>query len=157
MHFKADASKWISLQSKVESDWSLCLQTLEGHSDWVHSVAFSPDGTAAGVGIRRPDRQALGCRDGRCLQTLEGHSDWVCSVAFSPDGKQLASASGDQTVRLWDAATGRCLQTLEGHSDSVYSVAFSPDGTAAGVGIRRPDRQALGRWDRALPADARGP
>ena len=29
---------------KVEEKWNAVLQTLEGHSDWVNAVAFSPDG-----------------------------------------------------------------------------------------------------------------
>lgn len=29
---------------KVEQDWNALLQTLEGYSDFVRAVAFSPDG-----------------------------------------------------------------------------------------------------------------
>jgi WD40 repeat protein len=35
---------WIQRKPKVQPDWSAALQTLEGHSGAVHSVAFSPDG-----------------------------------------------------------------------------------------------------------------
>jgi WD40 repeat protein len=34
---------WISQQPDVESSWNVVLQTLEGHSDAVNSVAFSHD------------------------------------------------------------------------------------------------------------------
>ncbi|OBT39270.1 hypothetical protein VE00_10180 [Pseudogymnoascus sp. WSF 3629] len=84
------------------------IRTLQGHSDWVTSVAFSPDGRAA-------------------IQTLKGHLDWVMSVAFSPNGRQVVSGSDDQTLRLWDSATGALLRTLEGHSSSVTLVTFSPN------------------------------
>ncbi|KAK2040715.1 hypothetical protein LZ31DRAFT_450818, partial [Colletotrichum somersetense] len=36
--------KWLSMKPEVEDGWSACEQTLEGHSDRVLSVAFSPDG-----------------------------------------------------------------------------------------------------------------
>jgi len=57
------------------------LQTLKGHSGWVNSVAFSPDGKQI----------VSGSAIGAALQTLEGHSDWVRSVAFSPDGNLLST------------------------------------------------------------------
>jgi WD40 repeat protein len=112
----------------MEDDWNGCLQTLEGHSDWVWSVAFSPDGQRLASASADRTVKTWDPQTGVCQQTLEGHSHWVWSVAFSPDGQRLASASRDGTVKIWDPQTGVCQQTLEGHSDSVNSVAFSPDG-----------------------------
>jgi WD40 repeat protein len=104
------------------------VQTLEGHTSSVSSVAFSPDGKQVVSGSWDRTVQLWDVATGAPLQTLEGHTSWVSSVAFSPDGKQVVSGSWDRTVRLWDAATGAPLQTLEGHTGSVSSVAFSPDG-----------------------------
>ncbi|PVH69239.1 hypothetical protein DL98DRAFT_661794 [Cadophora sp. DSE1049] len=114
--------------------WNALLQTLEGHTSVVTSVAFSPDGKQIVSGsddqtVRRWDA-ATGQQ---LLPALEGHTNVVTSVAFSPDGKQIVSGSDDQTVRRWDAATGQQLlpalePALEGHTGQVTSVAFSPDG-----------------------------
>src|SRR5256714_2584513 len=41
--FKEEEPKWISIKPDIGDKWSSCLQTLEGHNDWVRSVAFSHD------------------------------------------------------------------------------------------------------------------
>ena len=93
-----------------------CLKTLYGHSFYVYSVAYSPDGTKI---ISSSDDETIkiwGANTGQCLKTLEGHSWEVDSVAYSPDGTKIISGSVDKTIKIWDANTGQCLKTLEGHS-----------------------------------------
>ena len=100
--------------------------SLDGHSERVWSVAFSPDGntiaTASGDNTVK-----LWNLQGKPLHTLKGHSDEVNSVTFSPDGMTIATASDDKTVKLWNLQ-GKELHTLKGHSNFVTSVAFSDDG-----------------------------
>ena len=106
-----------------------CLQTLEGHSDLVIPVSYSPDGTKIISGSADETIKIWDANTGICLKTLSGHTSTVYSLAYSPDGTKIISGSDDATIKIWDANTGSCLKTLEGHSETVLSVAYSPDGT----------------------------
>ena len=103
----------MALKPRVERDWNACLQTLEGHSDWVTSVVFSMDSQRLASGSWDNTVRIWDLATGKHLQTLEGHSDGVSSVVFSADSQRLASSSWDSTVKIWDPATGKQLQTLD--------------------------------------------
>jgi WD40 repeat protein len=115
------------------------INRLEGHTDIVWGVTFSPDGQLLASGSR-DQTVKLWRPNGTLLQTLKDHTDSVTCVSFSPDGETLASASLDKTVQIWhkNPVTGKFdpkpYKTLKGYGDSVDSVNFSPDGELLATG-----------------------
>jgi WD40 repeat protein len=64
------------------------LQTLEGHSDWVRSVAFSHDSQMLASGSNDKTIKLWDAKTGWELQTLKGHSRSVQSVASTPHAEK---------------------------------------------------------------------
>ena len=118
--------------------------TLEGHTDVVWSVAFSPDGSMLASGSFDQTIRLWNVDTGQILHTLTGHTSDVTSVAFSLNGDTLASASWDSTIRLWDSHTGKHKRTLTDHRGGVASVMFSPDGSTLASGSAD---QTIRLWD----------
>jgi WD40 repeat protein/energy-coupling factor transporter ATP-binding protein EcfA2 len=104
---------------------------MDSRTDWVGSLAFSPDGTLLVSGADSGAVMFWDTAAGTLMGTpVVGHSGRVSSVTFSPDGQTLASASEDHTVRLWDVSRRQPRgEPMQGHTSAVRSVAFSPDGT----------------------------
>ncbi len=103
------------------------IKTLDGHSGWVHAMAFSPAG----------DRLATCGSDGavklwsapEAEEVLElSRSDTSkLSVAWSADGRLLAAGSSDHSVSIWSTATSELIQKMQAGDAPVWSVEFAPD------------------------------
>src|SRR5262245_11098 len=96
--------------------------TLHGHTHYVTSVAFSPDGKMLASGSRDKTIKLWDVTLGKELATLKGHEGSVSSVVFSPDGATCASASDDHTVKLWNVQKAKEQATLKGHNSFVTFV-----------------------------------
>jgi len=95
-------------------------------SDWVTSVAISPDGAIIAAGSYQKV-QLIDLATKKTIGTLDSGKGFAKGVAFSPDGTSLA-VGGYRTLTLWNVKTQKPVKTLEGHRDYVTSVSFSRDG-----------------------------
>lgn len=102
-----------------------CVSSLEGHSEAILSVCFSPDGQILASGSGDTTVRLWDMKTSTPFAELKGHTNWVLSVAWSPDGKYLASASMDKTIRIW-TADGKYHCLLSGHTQPVTSLAWEP-------------------------------
>jgi WD40 repeat protein len=121
----------------------LIRQPLRGATNWVMSLAYSPDGKILAAGSCSQS-EARDCRQGEIRlwnpetqqpisQPLIGHNGFVENLVFSPNGKILASNGGDKII-FWDAEARQPLGEITPGHQSVknipptQSLAFSPDG-----------------------------
>lgn len=80
--------------------------TLEGHTEAVLSVAFSPDGKSLASGSGDTTVRIWDLTTETPVHTCEGHKHWVLFVSFSPDCKKIASGGMDHNILIWNTETG---------------------------------------------------
>ncbi|KAF2499525.1 F-box/WD repeat-containing protein pof1 [Lophium mytilinum] len=111
------------------------VHTLKGHTSWVLTVAWSPEGQILATGSMDNTVRLWDPSSGQALGTaLKGHTKWVNSLSWEPYHLQasgrprVASSSKDATVRIWDVVGRKIDFALTGHKDSVTCVKWGGTG-----------------------------
>ncbi|MCP4108645.1 MAG: hypothetical protein GY749_24370 [Desulfobacteraceae bacterium] len=129
--FDNTAKIWKVGDSQLEE-----LQTLEGHINAIHAVAFSPDSrtlaTASYDG--RIGLFTIGAEEKRFIE--KAHDGYVASVCFDVAGKYLLSSGNqDCATRLWKIKDHSLMKEFPKANGKLSWSALSPDGQkAAAVG-----------------------
>lgn len=97
------------------------------HRDFVHALAFSPDGnTLASAGYRVVK---LWQREANVQKAKLASASPLTAAAVSPDQKILATGAEDGKIQIAGVADGKVLHTITAHTQAVRDLKFSPDGT----------------------------
>lgn len=123
----------IGLKNGMIEIWDLLIRdrwvSCKGHTGFITSVAFSPDGQTLVSGSEDKTVRLWNVQSGEMIgYPLIKHTGFVSSVAFSPDGQTIVSGSQDKTIQFWNIQAKPIGECLTGHMSAVRSVAFSPDG-----------------------------
>ncbi|KAJ7320698.1 chromatin associated protein [Mycena albidolilacea] len=124
------------------------VQVLRGHTNSVHSVVWTKDGSGVVSGAldntvrvwdlrgtakrEREGKKGMGMTEVGCT-VFAGHKDYVLSVGISRDAQWIVSGSKDRGVHFWDRdGVVQCL--LQGHKNSVISTSLHPVGNLLATG-----------------------
>lgn len=103
------------------------LHQLEGHTDWVRGLDFSPDGAKL-VSVGQDGRvQFWNVDEGREIRQLHRIGASLQAVRFSRSGDRLYVAGFDSFLRLLTADEGHLTASWKCSSSDVRAVAVSQD------------------------------
>jgi WD40 repeat protein len=101
---------------------------IRAHSDWVNTVAVSPNGKWIISGSDDGSVMVHDLATGNRRFVFENYTQGVRRVAVTQNSQRILSTDGN-TVRIWDAHDGRALGIYGGHASSVWSVVPLPDSS----------------------------
>ncbi|MDZ8106423.1 MAG: CHAT domain-containing protein [Nostoc sp. DedQUE12a] len=117
----------LQAKPKQTDTWSY-LRSLKGHSDWIRSLAFSPDGEAIVSGSNDETARLWDVKTGQLIHILTGHKQRVKSVGISRDGT-IVSASANSIIKLWSLQTGELqgiIKTTDNPATVLNVIVISP-------------------------------
>ncbi|KAI9507955.1 WD40-repeat-containing domain protein, partial [Russula earlei] len=112
---------------------SLIFGPFELHSDWIRSIAWSPDGQRERNRTVRIYDASTGEASGDAWST--GQTGYILALSISPDYRILAAGSDDCSIVLYNMESRTMInQAIRGHSGVSASLAFSKDGRVLASG-----------------------
>jgi ribosome assembly protein 4 len=133
IEFKAPEEETVMITYRPQATFrvravSRCAAALDGHSQAVLVVAFSPDGRVLASGGGDNEIRIWDIQTKTPIETLQAHRHWVQVLSWSPDGKYLASGSRDGGLICWrhEGYSNWRPTTLSGHSNFLSHISWEP-------------------------------
>lgn len=103
------------------------VQRLEGHTDWVRSIAYSP--TEDLLATAGNDKKIIlwNALTGEKLKDFVEHPQAIAAIAFSRDGKFLAATGFENKVRVYEVTLAKLVMEFDGPCDDLRALSFSPN------------------------------
>jgi len=157
-----------------------CLETLEGHEEWVKCISVSACGSMIASGSMDKSVRVSSQINGswHCTKIFNDHDHVVECVEFSnysadkvltssedrkedididedgpPQARFLASGSRDRTIRVYDLKVVKCIMILKGHENWVRSLQWHPAGKYL---VTCADDKCIRVWDLATRQEETG-
>jgi WD40 repeat protein len=133
----------------IDLQTMLVKKTLEGHSNSVFCVQYTPDFAYLLSGSRDAHLFIWDVRaDYLKLQPVVAHMFTINHIAFHPDGTYFATCSKDKSIKVWDTQSFRLLKVIDksrhaGHGTSVNKLLWVGDGVEL---VSCSDDKTISHW-----------
>ncbi|KZT05212.1 WD40 repeat-like protein [Laetiporus sulphureus 93-53] len=145
-------SNGLRIATLRDSSWSPCIRVIEGISDLVSALAYSPNGRWIVAGTRYGTVCSWDAGSGIPLNMMATdakvrHSKVVWQIDVSPDNSRILSGD-EEDIRIWNLASGALLHVItEGKERYFRTASFSLDGKLILAHAYARDERSIRAWD----------
>ncbi len=139
--------------SSAQQNSAIEMVIQKGHSTFIDTVAFSPDGRYFISSGSYENTVKLWDFRGQLIRVLADHSGRITDTVFNSDGSLIAVSSGLATARRWENNTvkvwdldGRLIRTIAAPG-LIHCLAFSPVENILAGSMRTDKHYFIVLWD----------
>jgi len=107
------------------------LKEIDGHSNSIFTLAYSPDGSELLSGGRDAQLKIWDVQNNYTLKTnIVAHMFAINHIVYSPNENFYATASMDKSIKIWDSKRHKLLKVIDksryaGHGTSVNKLLWT--------------------------------